>query len=545
MHQQDVCLLAEMDGLDEIKLGSLNGAFRRMVRKGTIVRVEKGVYSLPEFADEEYKLPDKITNQAKLSTLLKQAGKPLHLAIIDRLLESEGYEPEDMGNIDLTLPLMVRKGTIVRVKKGVYSLPEFADEEYKLPKLSIRARIKTVLTQAECSLPTCKITSEIEEDGYGALSRPDSVYPMLNSMVRWGDLVRTDRGLYCLPEFADKEYKLPGATMGERSTVALWQAGRPLHWEEIQWLTETDGLGEMLPGSFRYSLNRMVRRDLLVRHEPGTFSLPEFACASEEDSSSYITKTEVTRKILRIITEIGGSASLDYIYLSLANSNLEALSLKNISDMLNRMAQEEEPKRKIVRTAENTYCLLGSDEEEYEIPESGIQNKLLAIFRSAHQPLQRQKLHQLVEEDYGALKEDGINAFLTSMVNEGILVRITAGVYSLPEFADQAYEVPRLTIEMRTIEVLEKARQPLHRSEIARLIDSDGQIKVGLTSVQNTLIMMAGSNTITRVKPGVYSLPEFANENYELPRTTLEGRLMSVLSKRLADHWNCKKYAIK
>ena len=84
---------------------------------------------------------------------------------------------------------------------------------------------------------------------------------------------------------------------------------------------------------------------------------------------------------------------------------------------------------------------------------------------------------------------------------------------------------------MRAIEALEEARQPLHRSEIARLINSDDQAKVSLISVHHALITMADSNIIIRVEPGVYSLPEFANENYELPRITLEGRLMSVLQE--------------
>ena len=66
LHRQDIHLLAEIDGLGEIQLGSLTNTLGKMIRKGTIVRIEKGVYSLPEFA-EEYELPEKITNQPKLS----------------------------------------------------------------------------------------------------------------------------------------------------------------------------------------------------------------------------------------------------------------------------------------------------------------------------------------------------------------------------------------------------------------------------------------------------------------------------------------------
>ena len=58
----------------------------------------------------------------------------------------------DAGNIGLALPKMVRKGLIIRIAKGVYSAPEFANEEYELPKSGMRVRLKAVLAQAERSL---------------------------------------------------------------------------------------------------------------------------------------------------------------------------------------------------------------------------------------------------------------------------------------------------------------------------------------------------------------------------------------------------------
>ncbi len=528
LHRQDVHILAETDGFGAIHPGSLATELRRMISKGAIVKIERGVYSLPEFAEEEYESQKQASKQKKLLNLLNRAKKPMHLEEIGKLAESEDYETEDLGRIDAALQPMIKKGMVVRVERGVYSAPGFASEEYELPKLGMNSRLKATLASAKKSLFVQDIISRAEKDGSGALN-PGSVNSALHRMSLWGEIIRTDRGSYCLPELADKEYEPPEKTISERAETALWHAGQPLHWLEIHRLAETDNLGTINLVSLQSQLSKRVGNGFIVRLEPGTFSLPEFAYASEKDPNLYADKAEVTSKIIQIITEAGGSASSGYIYLELADSNLGVLSLKNISSLLNRMAQENKPKSRIIRTTENIYCLTDLAETEYETPRSDIRSRLLTAFGAASRPLHYQEIRQLTEQDdQGEINPESDRTILTNMVNEGVIVRVESGVYSLPEFAEEYYELPRLNIETRIITVLEDARQPLHHSKIDRLVNSDSQDKVVQTSIHNCLIEIANLGILARPEPGVYSLPEFAEEEYEIPKATLTSRLISV-----------------
>ena len=528
LYRQDVRMLAEADDFGAIHPGSLATALKRMLSEGVIIKIERGVYSLPEFADEEYESQKQVTKEAKLLNLLNRAKKPMHLEEIGKLAESEDYETEDLGRIDAALQRMIRKEIIVRVERGVYLAPGFASEEYELPKLSMNSRLKVALAQAKKSLPVQDIISRAEKDGSGALN-PTSVHSALHKMSLWGEVIRTNRGSYCLPELADKEYEPPEKTISERAETALWHAGQPLHWQEIHRLAETDDLGTINLVSLPSKLNEMVHNGLLVRLEPGTFSLPEFAYASDKNPDLYIGKVEVTSKIIQIIAEAGGSASSGYIYLELTDSNLGVLSLKNISSLLNRIAQDNEPKSRIIRTKENIYCLTDLAETEYETPIADKRSRLLVAFGAASRPLHYQEMHQLIEQDgLGVINTESTRSILSCMVNEGLIIRVESGVYSLPEFTEEYYELPRLNIETRIIAVLEDARQPLHHSKIDQLVNSDSQDKVGQTSIHTRLIEIANLGILARPEPGIYSLPEFAEEEYETPKPTLTNRLISV-----------------
>ena len=533
LHRQDLQSLAETDGLGEINPKSVGSLLSSMVREEIIIRVEEAVYTLPEFSGENYEKPQKVTHCDRLAEVFLAAARPLHLEEVRQLAESSDWEAADVCNTNSVVRRMFQQSQLVKLEKGVYSLPEFSSEEYELPEIPIGARLKAILAEARESLSAQEIGERAEKDGRGEFFKFDSVYGILHQMALRGEVVRTGRGLYCLPEFAEGEYSSPEATLGARMLDALWQAGRPLHKWEVHRLAEADGLGIINPGSLSTQFTRLVRRGLIVRLEPGIFALPEFAYASEEDAKTYAGKTEVFSNIVRIISEVGGSATLNYIYLALADSNLKVLSLKNIAGLLERMSQVSEQNRLIVRLKENTYCLLSvAAGEEYEAGPTSAKERLAKILQSAARPLHTQNIYRLAEKDErGAIKRSSVRAFLTQMTREELLVRVDAGVYSPPEFADRHYEIPEPTMYSRILEAFEEARRPLNVDQCKHLVNDDGQGKVKRISLHSELVQLTNSAVLIRLEPGIYSLPEFAEENYETQENKLEYRLAAIFKQ--------------
>ncbi len=352
----------------------------------------------------------------------------------------------------------------------------------------------------------------MEEDGYGEFCI-ESVYTTLSLMRDEGRIIKTGRGVYCLPEFTTQKYESPEKTLGQRITAALWQAGRPLRWQEIHWLTETDNLGKINPESLMSALSPIVGKNLVVRTERGVYSLPEFSYTSEKKPNSYITKAEITGKIVNILNEAGGSAPTEHIYLLLTAGNLRGLSLKHVSDTLNRLAQTDEIKQWIIRTAENTYCLPELAEQEYGEFSPRIEHRLLSILQAAGRPLHRHEMYCRAEEsEYGMIRLDSMTGALYRMANKGLVIRIIRGVYSMPEFVNEYYELPKLNIPLRVYLTLLEAGRPLHTTKMHHFVNADDQNRISLSGLQNSIASMAKARAIVRVERGVYSLPEFADK---------------------------------
>ena len=531
LHWRDVHLLAETDGFGEIKATSVRRALKEMACRNLVSAVEDGVYSLFEFTGETYELSNKITAEKQIVEILGRAGRPMNGKEIYSLAQSDDYGSLKVGAVNTALGWMIAKSLIVKLKTGVYSLPEFADEEYQPFRGTIQEKVKVLLKQAGRPLSRQEVVLAMEEDSQGEL-HASGVYSSLKCMARSGEIIRVNRGFYCLPEFTDEEYKLPEKTLGQRYISALWQAGRPLLLHEIGPLAEQDGLGKIKPTSVCSQLCSMIREKLVVRTERGVYSLPEFSYASEKTINSYITKAEIISKVIDILNEAGGSSHVSHIYLLLTTGNLGVLSLDNVSDMLDRIAQEDQIDRKIVRTGASIYSLSEFADQEYKEPPLKIEAKLLAILEAAGRPMHRYEIYYSAEEKYGSIRIGSFSSALSKLFNKKAIAKTALSVYSLSEFADEHYELPKLNINLRIDLSLLEARQPLHATEICRLVNNDGQKEVSLASVHRKLASMAELNKIVRVEPAVYSLPKFADEIYESRvKPNISARALTVLKE--------------
>ncbi len=448
------------------------------------------------------------------------------------LAETDGLGEIKASSAIGALGTMARKGVTVRINRGVYSLPEFANEAYDQPRATLAERVKMTLESAGQPLAVWEINLRMEEDGY---DKPivKNIRATLHQMTRSREIVKTDRGFYCLPEFTTEEYESPEKTLGQRLIMALWRAGRPLYSHELHRLTEMDNLGQINPDSIMATLSPLVRKKLIVRTERSVYALPEFSYASEKRPDSYINKAEIISGVVNILSEAGGSASTSYIYLLLTAGNLRGLSLKHVSDMLKRLAQEDEINRRIVRTAKDTYCLSEIAAHEYEEPPLKTEDRLLSILQAAGRLLHCYEIYQRAEEgEYGAINLGSITSTLSRLAKEGLTVGIVRGVYSVPEFADEYYELPKLGITSRAYFALLEAGRPLHTTEVHRLVNLDSQDAINLQKIGATLVWITAEKKAVRLETGVYSLPEFASEDYELPvRMTIDVRLIAVLKE--------------
>ncbi len=487
--------------------------------------------STSEIADKDQESLS-VTIADRLTRVLDKVGQALHLQDICLLAEEDGLGKINTSSAAGALREMTRRGLMVRISRGVYSLPQFANEICDQPRATFKERIEMILRSARQTLPVREIDLRMEEDGYGE-PLVASIRTTLHEMTRSREIVKTSRGFYCLPEFATKEYESPEKTLGQRIIVTLWQAARPVYRHELHGLTEIDNLGKINPDSLTAALSPMVRKKLIVRTERGVYALPEFSYASEKKPNSYINKAEIINGVVNILSEAGGSASTSYIYLLLTAGNLRGLSLKHVSDMLKRLAQEDEINRRIVRTAKDTYCLSEIAAQEYEESPSKIKDRLLPILQAAGRPLHRYEMYQLAEEgEYGAIKLNSITSVLSQLAKEGLAIGIVRGVYSMPEFADEYYELPKLTLSLRVYFAFLEAARPLHRTEVHRLVNIDSQDEISLQKIGSILVWMAQEKKAVRVETGIYSLPEFADGDYELPvRMTIDVRLIAVLKE--------------
>ena len=468
------------------------------------------ISSTLEKTDDDCKLTP-VTIRERSFTVLSEMNQPLHWQDIQLLAETDGHGKINPGSLKSALSNMVCRELLIRIGNGVYSLPEFAAEDYTMPKVSIEKRLDVILRQAGEPLEAREIGNLVNNDGYGEV-RPASIRSALGRMVREGKIIRIEWGLYCLPEFTNKQYELPERPIGQRLETALWQAGRPLHWRTMMHLANEDGYGIINPHSIWGTLNRQIRKGSIVKVDRGIYSLPEFSYASSEQPHSFVTKAEITGRIVDILDDAGGSSDVHHIYGLLAVGNLEGLTSRNTSNILKHMTSEDRATRKITRTAEDAYCLFKSTDEEYEAPKLELQERFLAVLQVAGRPLHWQEMLLRAEKDgYGKINKQTAQTKSNRMAREGLIIRVAISIYSLPEFVDEYYETPKPTIETRIMAVLAEASQPLHWRIIYRLVNTDGQKEVSLSGVGGRLVSMTKKGIILRVAHGIYSLPEFVD----------------------------------
>ncbi len=86
--------------------------------------------SAPEKADEDQEsLPSTIAD--RLTRVLSEMGQPLYWQDIHSLAETDGLGEINTKSTLNALVTMTLKGVMVRISRGVYSLPEFANETYQ------------------------------------------------------------------------------------------------------------------------------------------------------------------------------------------------------------------------------------------------------------------------------------------------------------------------------------------------------------------------------------------------------------------------------
>ena len=112
---------------------TLKSKLNAMARDGAIVRLQSGIYAVPQTAEkwrEVFSAPP--TNEAKIAQVLKHAGRPLHYLTVCQELSADGGKALAFGNVNSKLNSMVREGAIVRVERGIFALPEFAGGAYEV-----------------------------------------------------------------------------------------------------------------------------------------------------------------------------------------------------------------------------------------------------------------------------------------------------------------------------------------------------------------------------------------------------------------------------
>ena len=167
LHWQDICMLVETDNLGRVSISGVKSSLSRMCYENLLIRIEQDVYSLPEFADKEYELPQKIiTTRDRVSAVFEQSDRPLSLHNIYMLAMTDGLGYISDASVSGLAGEMCRKNLLVRVDRGVYSLPEFAQKEYELPRITIDKRINIILKQAGRPLHCQEIKLLAESDGY-------------------------------------------------------------------------------------------------------------------------------------------------------------------------------------------------------------------------------------------------------------------------------------------------------------------------------------------------------------------------------------------
>ena len=221
------------------------------------------------------------------------------------------------------------------------------------------------------------------------------------------------------------------------------------------------------------------------------------------------------------------------MHILLTTGNLRGLSLKHVSDMLNRLAQEDETNRRIARTAKDTYCLLEIATQDYKEPSLKIEDRLLSMLQAAGRPLHRYDMYRRAEKsEHETMKLSSLSSILQLLLNEGLITRVARGVYSMPESVDECYELPKVTIRLRVYFILLEAEQPLHWQEAHRRVEQDGYGPIEFENARSQVIGMMQERMVIRVGRGVYSLPEFADKDYERPvKITINVRLGAVLKE--------------
>ena len=481
-----------------------------------------------EKADENHELPASVI-EGRLIAVLQATARPLHWREICAQASADGGEQINLGHARIKLIRMAARSVLKRVAPGIYALPEFADKSYELPRMTIERRFYAVLQEAGESLSVPEIQKQAEADGYGELSQR-SVRSTLSQMKYKEVVKKTGRGRYCLAEFAEASYKPPQRTARERLTTAFWQAAGPLRGRDAWRRAEADGCGAIPQSTYSNALSIMARRGLLVRLDWGVYSLPEFSYPSRRQPNSFMTKSELTNMVVDILVEAAGVASTSHIYSLLTAGNLKGLSLENVSNMLKRMASEKGFLKHIARTGDSIYCLAELVETEYAEPKTRIEDRLLAVFRVAGRPLHCQEIKSRAAADgLGEINSSSATATLARMARVGVLVRIGTGIYALPEFADKHYEPLKLSVEMQISLVLREAGRPLHRQTIYCRVEAGSHETISLKGVSSMLSVMTGEGQIVRVSEAVYSLPEFAGEDYEVPRVRIDRRITVIL----------------
>ncbi len=511
LHWLEIERRAGGDGSGIAYLKTTKLVLEEMLDANIIFQSKPGTYTLDRTIERHDESSDILKDRI---IALLGAGQSLHYQRINKLLEEEYQRIFNEKDTFLELEELAKEGLVNREKrKNFYRLPGLAGIEHE-PFPTITEEIITVLLKAGQPLHHKTVYQEICNDGNEQIL-PENISNLLNALAHKGTITRVARGIFSLPEFVDQE-ALKIMSTRNRILQTLKQAGQPLHHKTVYQEICNDGNEQILPENISNLLNALAHKGTITRVARGIFSLPEFV----DQEALKIMSTR--NRILQTLKQAGRPVNLKQINRRLKSDN--PFMPKPSYDAVCQNLVALTDGGVVVRVKHGIYSLSEFAERRYDVPGRRkvviAMNKIAKTIKQAGKPLHLREISQLLAEEEGnGYIEANISYLLRLMIKEEKLVKLRQGWYALPEFAEK-WRDAFLSTEDRIIRVLKQAGQPLHHKTVYQEICNDGNEQILPKNISNPLNALAHKGTITRVERGIFSLPEFVDQDYAAPKRT-------------------------